>query len=284
MEDQENLKAFQDYLSKTKRVSPKTLKDYSGYFKLIDQSKALDQNYVNSFLQEHNNNVNIRGMMSNLLQFLGLDFTIRMPPKPTGKKKKRVIRPITKEEIERFKDYLYSISFKHGLVFDLLYQGAMRRAEIKSIKINSFEWNNWINTREEFCELIILGKNDKERRVLINSETMEKILNYYIKKGGADINNLDPFFNSSSLLFQQRNGTPVNEAFVYTMIKRGSKRCLGKDIRPHELRHHRATELEAKRVSIKSIKNYLGHSNLTTTEIYLHQSEAEGLKEIKRLS
>lgn len=209
MADQENLMAFQDYLRNTKHLSPKTIKDYSCYFKLIDPEKQIDQNYINKFLQDHGNHENIRGMIKNFLQFLGLDMQIRMPPKPTGKKKKRVIRPILKEDIDKLRSYLYSISFKHGLIFDLIYQGALRRIEIATIRINSFEWEEFANSENKFCKLIILGKGDKERRVLINAETVNKIFSYYNSK--YPMRNLDEiksFYNSNSLLFTKKDGSP----------------------------------------------------------------------------
>ena len=284
MADQETLTAFHDYLRNMKRLSPKTIKDYLGYFKLLDLQK-IDQAYIDKFLQDHGNHSNIRGMIKNLLECLGLDMQIRMPPKSTGKKKKRVIRPILQENINSLRSHLYSVSFKHGLIFDLVYQGALRRNEVATIKIRDFEWEEFENSDNNFCKLIILGKGNKERRVLINAETVNKIFAYYHSK--YPMKNLDEiksFYNSNSLLFTRKDGSPITDKTVYYIIKKGSKKILGRDIRPHELRHHRATELEKKGVPIRQIKLYLGHANLTTTEIYLHQSEAEGLRNIERLS
>jgi integrase/recombinase XerD len=70
---------------------------------------------------------------------------------------------------------------------------------------------------------------------------------------------------------------------VYYIIKRGSKRILGRDIRPHELRHCRATELLERGASVHWIKTYLGHSSIAITEIYLHQSDEQNLKNIEKI-
>jgi len=137
----------------------------------------------------------------------------------------------------------------------------------------------WLDDMGKPCHLIVLGKRDKERIVLINPETAEKILNSYFKKYNLNTpEKIERFANSHSLIFPK-----LKDDDVYNIIHRGSKRCLGRDIRPHELRHERATELEAMGVPIRDIKVYLGHSNLATTEIYLHKSDKESIKNIQEI-
>jgi site-specific recombinase XerD len=284
MADQKILTEFYNYLSKTKNLSDRTIMQYINYCRMLDFN-LIDQDYIYSFIQDHRNNPVVRAMTINLLKFMELDQKIKMPPKPTGRKKIRLIRGITQEDINKLRRYLYSVSFKHGLIFDLLYQGALRRDEVPKIRINSFEWNDWINSQSKFCKLVILGKNNKERRVLINSETVDMIFNHYKEKYPMNtIDEIDKFCKSQSLLFAKNDGSPITDKIVYDVIKRGSKRCLGRDIRPHELRHQRATELYLMKVQIHDIKNYLGHSNIGITEIYLHQSERESLENIEKIT
>lgn len=285
MEDQKGLMEFYSYLANIKKLSERTIMQYLNYYRMLDLNLLSHQDYINAFIQTHKNNVVVRAMMFNLLQLLKLDLTVRMPPSPTGRKKKRLIRSITQQEIDQLKKYLYSISFKHGLIFDLLYQGALRRVEVPTIMINSFQWDEWINSNNKFCKLIVLGKNNKERKVLINSETVERIMNYYKKIYPMNtISEINTFCNSPSLLFAKHDGSPLTDKIVYDIVKRGSKKCIGRDVRPHELRHCRASELESMKVPIGDIKNYLGHSTLATTEIYLHRSEKESLENIERIS
>lgn len=284
MADQKILMEFYNYLSKIKKLSERTIMQYLNYYMMLDTDLIAKQDYINAFIQTRRNNPSVRAMIFNLLQFLKLDH-IKMPPTPTGNKKIRLIRPITQEEINKLKQYLYSVSFKHGLIFDLLFQGALRRFEVPTIKINSFGWEEWINSQSKFCKLIVLGKNNKERKVLINSETVDMIFNHYKQNNNLNtIDEINNFFKSQSFLFAKHDGSPITEKIVYDVIKRGSVRCLGRDVRPHELRHCRASELENMEVPIRDIKNYLGHTHIATTEIYLHRSERESLQNIEKIS
>jgi integrase len=274
---------FIGYLALTKGLMDRSIEQYLYYYKKLDQAKISDQEYVNQFIQSWNNNPIVRGMMLNLLEFRKLNKIIDMPPKKSGSPKKRIIRDISDEEINALRDYLYDKSFKRGLIFDLIYQGALRRVEIPTIRINSFRWKEFIENFKKGikkpCHLIILGKRDKERTVLINFETALNIFLYYeAKYQFKNDDEINAFANSPSLVFGK-----ISEWYVWDVVHQGSRRCLGRDIRTHELRHARATELERMGVPIKDIKIYLGHSNLATTEIYLHTSEKESIANISEI-
>lgn len=257
----------------------RSIEQYIYYYNKLDLTKISDQNYVNQFIQDWHNNPIVRGMMLNLLEHLKLNKIIDMPPKKAGSQKKRIIRDVSDQEIHAMRDYLYDKSFKKGLIFDMIYQGALRRSEIPTIKLNSFRWMQWLGNTAKPCHLIVLGKRDKERTVLINPETAQKIfLHYNDKYDLSNDDNLNAFSNSPSLIFGK-----ISERYVWDVIHKGSRRCLGRDIRTHELRHCRATELERMGVPIKDIKVYLGHSNLATTEIYLHTSEKESIANISEI-
>lgn len=277
--DDTDLMEFGAYLSNIKRLGNRTLHEYLFYARLIDLDLLGHQEYVDAFILSHKNNSVVRGMMLNLLRYKSLHKKIDMPERATGTTKKRLIRPISKEEINIISKGLHSNSFKHGLIFDLIYQGALRRAEIPTIRINSFQWLGWLEDTSDFCKLIVLGKGDKERTVLINPKTAQSIFDFYASK----LPNIDlsTFINSRELLFKSPNGDQLTEKIVYDVVKRGSRKYLGRDMRTHELRHARATELEKQGINIKDIKNYLGHANLTTTEMYLHRSESESLEAIR---
>jgi site-specific recombinase XerD len=277
MEEKEMM-SFGEYLNGIKKVAPRTLELYLNYYRMIELDLLSNQEYVNAFIQDHKNNPVVRAMMLSALKFKGLHKTIELPDRSTGKKKKRLIRPISKDEIMLLSRGLHKRSFKEGLIFDLIYQGALRRVEIPTIRVCSFQWIAWLNNHESFCKLIVIGKGDKERTVFINPETAKSIIEFYMNKPNW---NLQDFIYRQDFLFSTQNGDQLTEKIVYHLIKRGSMKYLGRDIRPHELRHARATELEKRGVQIKDIKNYLGHSSLATTEMYLHRSEEESLDAIR---
>lgn len=260
----------------------KSVKDYIYWIKDLGPTK-LSQPYINQFLQDRGNNSGVRGCMINFLEFAGMKKEFDMPSNITGRKKQRIIRDISRDEIDLLRNFLYRHSFKRGLIFDLLYQGALRRGEVPTIKLNSFKWMEWLDKLESPCELIVLGKGDKERVVLINPETAERIFNHYnAKYNFKNLDEIRAFANSPSLLFTTE-GKQISEWYVWNVIHAGSQKALGRDVRTHELRHCRATELERIGIPVRDIKNYLGHSSLATTEGYLHRSEKESIENIGRI-
>jgi site-specific recombinase XerD len=280
--DQKEIEQFKDYLLSIARVGNRTCDLYLNYCKSIDLELLPHQEYVDAFIQEHKNHSVIRGMMLNLLKHKGLHKVLELPQKRSGTIKERVARPISKEDIETLRKGLYNKSYTKGLMFDLIYQGALRRSEVLTIKIGSFRWAEWIEDVSKMCNLAIIGKGDKERTVLINPETAEMILKRLLPHGIESLDQIKRLRNSQNLLFSRKNGDPLTEKQVYDIIKRGSKKFLGRDVRPHELRHCRANELLKSGVPIRNIKNYLGHSSQATTEIYLHQNEQESLELIEK--
>lgn len=280
--EQEHLNEFKEFLKNTKGLSNKTIADYSYWIRDLDPA-LLTQEYINAFVQKRGNNSGIRGAMERFLEMTGLSKTFDMPPKKTGTTKKRLIRDISADEIRILSEHLYSKSFKKGLIFDLVYQGALRRDEVTSMKLSSFKWIEWLEDITQFCKVSVIGKGDKERIVLVNPKTAEKIFNHYLAKYKFEnIEQIRSFANSPSLLFTNE-GRKISKWFVWKIINQGSKEALGRNIRPHECRHARATELERMGVPIRDIKNYLGHSSLATTEVYLHKSEKESIENIQNI-
>ena len=279
MDQEKEMIDFIKYLSLTKGLMDATVEQYIKYYNMMDHSRVFCQDYVNEFIQDHKNHSVVRGMILNLLALRKLDKIIEMPPKRSGSARKRIVRDVAMEDIKKLTGYLYRQEFKKGLMFELIYQGALRRVEVPTIRINSFNWADWFENRNKPCHLIVLGKRDKERTVLINPETAERIYGVYYKKYRfKTMEDAKIWANSNSLIFPK-----LKDDDVYNIIHRGSKRCLGRDIRPHELRHARATELEKMGVPIRDIKVYLGHSNLATTEIYLHKSDRESIDNIQEI-
>lgn len=270
------------FLINTKKVNELTQYRYCMWMKDFEMSK-ISQDYINEYVQSKGNHSQIRGAMLSFFEMLGLHKIYDMPPKASGRKKKRIIKDVSLGEVRMVSDYLHRISLMKGLIFDLAYQGALRRFEVPTIQLNSFKWIEWLDDITKPCRLIIQGKGDKDRTVLINPTTAERIFEYYRKK--YELNNIEKilmFANSPDLLFLHK-GKQMTEFMVWKIIRNGSVQALGRKIRTHELRHARATELERMGVPIKDIKNYLGHSSLATTEIYLHTSEQESIENIENI-
>ena len=277
-----HLNEFREFLSETKGLGKITQDHYVRWMKDFDPNQ-ISQTYINQYIQDKGNNSQVRGAIMSLLEMMGIKKEFDMPQTMTGRKKKRVTRRVSVEEFEKVRDYLYSQSFKKGLIFDLIYQGALRRAEVSPIRINSFMWELFLQDPSKPCKLIVLGKGDKERVVLINPETTEKIFNHFASRMDmGDEETLKNFMNSPSLLFGVVGRRLTNKE-IWKIVRFGSIEAIGRDIRPHELRHARATSMAKMGIPVQDIKNYLGHSSIATTEIYLHKSIDESIINIEEI-
>jgi site-specific recombinase XerD len=277
--DPEDFYGFYNFLDKIKQLSPITIEDYIIYYRHFDISK-LSQEYVDTFCLNRGNNSVVRGMLLNYLEYKKLNKVIELPPKPKGHgySPQKMPRAISWHEINVMLDHAYAKKFKYGLLIDLTFQGALRRSEIKKIALGDFDWDKWVKSKSEMGELKIHGKGNKERIVLVNPETMDKLMLFLIdKKVPTEL-----FYSTDWHLFLSKNlKTLISNNGLRSLINRMAWESLNRTLRPHELRFARAKDLEARGINIKDIKNYLGHTHLTTTEIYLHSTTEESLKKIK---
>jgi len=274
------------WLSNARGLSENTIYCYRKYYKHLEHMKITQEN-VNAYLQRKKNNPVARGCVRSLLIFLYenklLKEKIIMPPNKKGKKVKRIIRDFSKNQIQQVRDYSYKVKFTDGILFDLLYYGAIRREEIVKIKINSFNWAKFFDDYPNPCRLLIYGKGKKQREVLIPVSVIDRLWDEYKRVGYInDEMDLEYIVNllssNNSPLFQRMS---VHK--VWLIIKRNSLRSIGIGIRPHELRHSRATELENKGAEIRTIQHYLGHSNPQVTEIYLHTTQTQSLNKMMNI-
>lgn len=272
---------FIDFMANIKLLGDITIYRYSLAMRDFDINQ-LSQEYINQYVQSKRNSPHIRGAMLCFFEFAGVKKEFDMPPKATGRKEKRVKREISKEEHDDVSKYLYSQSFRDGLMFNIIYDGALRISDVKSIKINSFLWNDFL-VNGKSCKLVVRGKGKKSRTVLIGYETMEKIFNHYAKKMDlGDETQLKMFINSPTNLFR-KEGVILTEWQIWSIIHTASLKAIGRDIRPHELRSARATELLEVGIPIHHLKTYLGHTSIGTTEIYLHQDDKKSIDNIQNV-
>jgi len=274
---------FHDYLINTKKLSEITVRHYFSYYRHF-RNLPLTQKSINSFAQKKKNNSVVRGFLLSYIDFKGMRKVLDPPPKPTGAKKTRLIRDITPSEVESISKYCYKRKISEGILFDLVYFGGLRRGEVLSICVNSFNWERWFQDIEQFCYMRVIGKRNKQRDVLVPPRAIKEILNIYFAKGlltgnmePADI--VSKLSNMAEVLFKD-----MTVYKVWKIIKRNSMRAIKRGVRTHEVRHARATELERNGARVRDIQKYLGHSNLATTEIYLHTDEAKSLRNIGEIS
>lgn len=143
-------------------------------------------------------------------------------------------------------------------IMETMYASGLRVSELINLKINDIYRSDGI--------LRIFGKGAKERIVPIGSSAL-KFINIYLEKSR-------PYFNkpySDDFVFLNFRGRCLSRMAVWNIITKYSKLAsIKKDIHPHILRHSFATHLLEGGADIRIIQEMLGHSDISTTQIYTH--------------
>jgi integrase/recombinase XerD len=143
-----------------------------------------------------------------------------------------------------------SLKLRNKLILALLYSSGLRVSELVTIQINHVDFDE--------RTIRIRGKGEKDRIVLFDDAT-KIMLEEFIQKRSCD----------SEYLFVNRQGNHLTPRYVQMMIKDYARVAgIKKKVTPHILRHSFATHLLKNGVDIRAIQQLLGHSNLSTTQIY----------------
>lgn len=152
------------------------------------------------------------------------------------------------------------ISMRDKAVLELLFSTGLRVSELSNLKLESINL-----ARDEFT---IRGKGGKTRLVFLSSTAKEAIKHYLEKRRDTS-----PFmFVSHDRAKQGREETgPLTPRSIQRMVERYAMNVgITKHITPHTLRHTFATDLLLSGADIRSVQSMLGHSSITTTQIYTH--------------
>ena len=115
--------------------------------------------------------------------------------------------------------------------------------------------------------LTTTGKGSKTRRVPVGSSAVEWLKSYLAvrrKKENLEVQNL----------FVTPLGRPINRQIIYNFIREYAEKCGFQGVSPHTLRHSFATHLIQNSADIRSVQQMLGHSDISTTQIYTHITDA----------
>ncbi len=154
--------------------------------------------------------------------------------------------------------------FRDLLVLELLYSTGMRLSELiglTDLSVDPFQ-----------CQLKVLGKRNKERIIPFTNKLKYVILKYVEER--------KKIFPSASSFFVTDSGKPMYPKFVYRIVTRRLAEVTTLDKKsPHVLRHTFATHMLNNGADINSVKELLGHANLSATQVYTHNT-IEKLKKV----
>ena len=152
-----------------------------------------------------------------------------------------------------------AVALRDRAMLELLYATGLRVSELVGLP------SVGLNLRDGLVR--VRGKGDKERLVPIGSEALKHIHIYleHVRK------KLPQYPKYSDVLFLNKRGTPISRVMVFLVIKGlAEKISLNKSISPHTFRHSFATHLIEGGADLRAVQQMLGHSSITTTEIYTH--------------
>jgi integrase/recombinase XerD len=144
-------------------------------------------------------------------------------------------------------------------IIETLYACGLRVSELTELLLSN------LYLSEGFIRVI--GKGDKERLVPIHDQAIDSI-NLYVNHVRIHI----PIkLGFEDYVFLNRRGAKLSRVMIFYVIKDlAEKAGLRKTISPHTLRHSFATELVEHGADLRAVQEMLGHSSITTTEIYTH--------------
>ena len=151
-------------------------------------------------------------------------------------------------------------------ILELLYATGLRISELTNLELSQIDLKRGL--------IKILGKGGKERIVPIGETALDWVRDYLDNVRKDIINKNDNIY-----LFLSDKGTKLSRKLCWNFISSYSKQVLdNKSISPHSLRHAFATHLLNNGADLRSVQMLLGHSSLSTTQIYTHVAKERLIK------
>jgi site-specific recombinase XerD len=295
---------FLEYLEVEKNRSPRTIENYDRYLEKfllwakIKTASQIDDDLIRNFrlylnrfqdkkgrnLKRITQNYHIIALRCFLKYLSKRDIqTIQAEKVEIGKTPERAVEFLENSEVERILESAGGETFRHTrdrAILELLFSAGVRVSELISIDRDK------LNLKSR--ELSIRGKGEKIRMVFISDNCAASITAYLKKR--AD---LDPALfirDAKSLKKFEKKGEKAKKSDDLRLTARSIQRIVKhyaikagivKDVHPHTLRHSFATDLLMNGADIRSVQEMLGHSSITTTQIYTHVTNPH-LKEVHK--
>ena len=162
------------------------------------------------------------------------------------------------------------LGLRDRAMLELLYATGLRVSELVTISQTELSLNQGV--------IRVMGKGGKERLVPMGEEAMEWI-SQYVQESRPELMKGNSV--SQALFVTARGGAMTRQAFWYLIKKYANKTGITQKLSPHTLRHAFATHLLNHGADLRVVQLLLGHSDLSTTQIYTHVAQAR-LQELHR--
>lgn len=177
---------------------------------------------------------------------------------------RRLPKVITIKEIDEILEI--ELNELQEVIIELLYSCGLRVSELVNLKINDID----LKSKYVRC----FGKGSKERIIPMGAKALSKIEKYLPHRDFV----MQKYDMTTKKLLMNESGRLINRQDVYNLIRNCGK-SIQKKISPHTLRHSFATHLLENGADLRVVQELLGHSDVSTTQLYTHISKKR-LKEV----
>ncbi len=156
-----------------------------------------------------------------------------------------------------------NFSYRNKAMLELMYSTGLRVSELVNLKLQDIDLN------EDLIRTI--GKGDKERIIPIGDYAKEYLEKYIYEYRGSMLKG-----SSKEYLFLNNHGNKMTRQGFFKIIKKIAKeKGINKELSPHTIRHSFASHLLKHGADLRTIQELLGHSDISTTQIYTHITDEE---------
>lgn len=181
------------------------------------------------------------------------------------KLKKSLPNIMSPDEVDKLLDIklIDVYSYRNKAMLELMYSSGLRVSELVDLKLQDIDFSN-------DC-VRIFGKGSKERIIPIGEYALE-----YLEKYINEYRNSMFKKSTNEYVFLNNHGNPMTRQGFFKIIKKIAKeKGISKDISPHTLRHSFASHMLKYGADLRTIQELLGHSDISTTQIYTHITNEE---------
>jgi len=250
-----NLNQLNNYIKKD--LLKITNNDIEKFIINLNLEPSSISNYLSSFKTFYNYYVKLGKLKNNPADSIS-----------TPKLNKKLPTYLTNEEIDILLDIEIKDAFsaRNKSILELLYSSGLRISELINLEFKNVDLND--------CILRVMGKGSKERIVPIND-----IAIHYLKLYVKDYRHILVKNEQNNYLYLNNHGKKMTRQGIFKMLKKLCiEKNIKKDVSPHTIRHSIATHMLENGADLRIIQEFLGHSDISTTQIYTHLTN-EKLKE-----
>ncbi len=191
-------------------------------------------------------------------RLVGADPTLRLDPPKRTPRFPKILSEADVEALLAAPDVDRTLGLRDRAMLEVLYASGLRVSELVALKT--------IEANLDAGVVRILGKGAKERLVPLGEEAVQWVQRYLRQARPA----LGKRTRSDALFLTARGAAMTRQAFWHNIKRYGARAVPGKSLSPHVLRHAFATHLINHGADLRVVQMLLGHSDISTTQIYTH--------------